>query len=128
MKALGSLLLFLSLVKVSTCFSQVYVDGVAIDTVNTPFCQLICDNATIMTRAKILVDYGQRFVDSGLNRQKIAGADRKPISFNSSIDALNFMVRQGWELVSCQIIGTSSGSESTFIYLLQRKKKFTGID
>lgn len=90
------------------CLGQVYVNDVAIDTLNTPYCQLICDLATPLSRATIVIDYGQRFVDVGLNRQKVTGPNRQPVIFNSPIDALNFMVRNGWELVSSQTIGTAS--------------------
>lgn len=101
--------------------AQVYVDGEAIDTVRSPFCQLVCQNATILSRTKVIIDYGQRFVDSGLNRQKIAGPDQKPVAFNSNIDALNFMIRNGWELVSSQVLSTEPGDIATFIYLLRYK-------
>lgn len=114
------LVIFLNLFICGTCLAQVYVNGVAIDTVNTPFCQLICSNAGVWTKASIVIDYGQRYVDTGLNRQKIAGADQKPITFNSPIDILNFMVRQGWELVSFKTTG--GGENVVFIYLLKRKK------
>ncbi|GAB4050885.1 hypothetical protein [Spirosoma litoris] len=107
----------LSLFLANTSFAQVYVDGVAIDTTNTPFCQLVCTNAGGLSRARVLIDYGQHFVDNGLNRQKIAGPDKQVITFNSSIDALNFMIRNGWELVKFNLKG------ETFIYLLQRKKE-----
>lgn len=76
-----------------------------------------------MTRASVLIDYGQRYVNTGLSRQKIAGPDRQPITFNSTVHALNFMVKNGWELVSYKVIGTQAGAESTFIYMLQRQRK-----
>jgi hypothetical protein len=113
----------LSLLTAATSFSQVYVDGVVIDTLNAPYCQLICTNPAPLNRASVIIDYGQRFVSTGFNRQRIAGPDRQVINFNSTIDALNFMVRQGWELVTFQVLGTKEGSESTFIYMLRRPKR-----
>lgn len=112
----NTLLLF-SLLATIQSFGQVYVDGVAIDTLNTRYCQLICTNAVPLNRARVLIDYGQRFIDSGLNRQKIGDANDADIRFNSSIDALNFMTRHGWELVSCNY------KEDTFIYLLKRRTR-----
>jgi len=109
-------------------FGQVYVNGVAIDTTNTPYCQLICANSTVLTKTGVTIDHGQRWVDTGLNRQKIAGPDRQPVMFNSSIDALNFMVRHGWELVSFQVTSTSSGTDCLSIYLLQRKRAIQGAE
>ena len=98
-------------------FGQVRVDGVNIDTLNITYCQLICTNAMPLNRARVLIDYGQRFVDSSLNRQRIGDAQNDDFRFNSSIDALNFMAFHGWELVSFTY------SESRFIYLLKRRKE-----
>lgn len=122
MKQFRLLILCVSLLTVTDSFSQVYVDGILIDTLNTPYCQLIGSNASLFSKAHITIDYGQRYISTGLNRQQVSGPNRQPIVFNSTIDALNFMVRQGWELVSTQVIGKESGSESTFIYMLKRRK------
>ncbi|GAB3711504.1 hypothetical protein GCM10027592_49160 [Spirosoma flavus] len=111
------LILLLGLFIVSNSMGQIFVNDVPIDTLNTPYCQLICENAEPLTRARILIDYGQPFVDTGLNRQKFMDADKKAITFNSNIDALNFMVKNGWELASFKMQGDK------FIYLLQRKKR-----
>lgn len=123
MKRIGSLILLLGLFKSVTGVGQVYIEGVVIDTLNTPYCQLICTNGGLLNRPTVLIDYGQRYAYTGLSRQRIAGPDKQPIVFNSSIDALNFMVRQGWELVFFQVTGTESGAENRLIYLLQRKKR-----
>lgn len=123
MKQLYPLILCVSLWTTTTSFSQVYVDGILIDTLNTPYCQLIGANAGLFSKAHITIDYGQRYISTGLNRQQVSGPNRQPIVFNSTIDALNFMVRQGWELVSTQVIGKESGAESTFIYMLKRRKR-----
>ena len=111
------LFLLFSLLATVQSFGQVFVDGVAIDTLNAPYCQLICTNAMPLNRVRVLIDYGQRFVDSGLNRQKIGDANDADIRFNSSIDALNFMAFHGWELVSFAY------HEGRFIYLLKRQGK-----
>ena len=117
MKTTCLLVLFFALIITPTCFAQVYVDGVAIDTINTPFCQLIGSNGGDLNRTGITIDYGQRFIGSAFSRQKIAGPDKRPINFNSTIDALNFMVKHGWELVFFQ-----SGGANIYIYILQRKR------
>ncbi len=121
MKITPSFILLASLLWSGACAGQVYVDGSEIDTLNTPFCQLICTNAGGLTRTRILIDYGQSYFFNGLNRQKIAGPDQRAITFNSSIDALNFMTRNGWELVSSQVTGTETGLAGQFIYVLRRK-------
>ena len=63
------------------------------------------------------------YISTRLNRQRIEGLDRKPVTFNSSIDALNFMVRHGWGFVYSQVTGTESGAEGKLIYMLRWPKK-----
>ena len=109
-------LLFTSVI----CAGQVYIDGVAIDTLNTPFCQLICSNGGELNRTSITVDYGQRYKISAFSRQRIAGPDKQPIHFSSSVEALNFMVKQGWELAFFD-----SPAGNVYLYVLQRKRKTT---
>ncbi|MBD2703278.1 hypothetical protein IC229_21715 [Spirosoma sp. BT702] len=111
------LTLCLSMFIVSNTMGQLFVNDIPIDTLNTPFCQLICENAEPLSKARILIDFGQSFVDNGINRQKFMDAAKKAITFNSNVDALNFMVRHGWELASFKMRGDK------FIYLLQRKKR-----
>lgn len=123
MKRTGSFIVLLVLLKSMSCFAQVYVDGVAIDTTNTPFCQLICSNNSLLTKTFVTIDYGQYYISTRLNRQRIEGSDRKPVTFNSSIDALNFMIRHGWEFVYSQVTGTESGAEGKLIYMLRWPKK-----
>ena len=115
MKAL--LMSCLNLLLTLTCFGQVIIDGVTLDTLTTPYCQLSCDNPNSFGRARIRIDYGQRFVDTGFNRQKIGDARNADIRFNSGIDALNFMARNGWELVKF------TTQKETFIYLLRRREQ-----
>jgi hypothetical protein len=79
---------------------QVYVDGVAIDTVDTPFIQLIGSYGVARNKAHILIDTGQSPISITFGNQKIAGPDKQPIKFKSPIDALNFIIKQGWELVA----------------------------
>lgn len=117
-KLLGSIILLLNLLKCSTGLSQVYVDGIAIDTVETPFIQLISSNGGNSNRTNIIVDDGQRSVSIAFSRQRIAGPDQQPINFRSTIEALNFFVKQGWELAFFE-----SGSANIYVYLLRRKSR-----
>lgn len=119
-KTAGLTTLFISLLWSISCIGQVYVNGVAIDTVETPFIQLIGSNSGDLNRTSIIIDYGQGSVSTAFSRQKISGPDKQPISFRSTIDALNFVVKQGWELVLFE-----SASPNLYVYILQRKKRAT---
>jgi hypothetical protein len=61
------------------------------------------------TKVKIVVDYGQSLNTD--NRLKNEGDE--VAKFNSSIDALNYMVSQGWEYV--QALGNADYLYASFI-------------
>ena len=101
--------------------AQVFVDGVNINDQTITYCQLIGINRTSLTGTRIWVDYGQpKFAANSFNLQVISGEERKAIKFNSVVDALNFMARNGWELVTANI--TSSDDDPiTYVYLLRKR-------
>lgn len=101
--------------------AQVYVDGENINEKDIQYCMLYARNPTQISKADVWIDHGQRFVRSEWRRMQILGPDRKPITFNSVMDALNFMVRNGWELTTSQNTYTKDGSEDLFMYLLRKK-------
>ena len=103
-------------------FGQVTVEGVDINKLDIKYCELIGFNKSLFGKKIIVtVDYGQKF--SLFKSQLIKGPDGKPVVFNSMIDALNFMEKNGWEYVNNFAI--SSGNGSVYHYLLRRKKKTT---
>ena len=100
--------------------AQVYVNNININELSIAYCQLRGTNGGIFDNgATVWLDYGQP--SPYQTRNKIAGADRKLIRFNSVVDALNFMVANGWELVSLHVTSEEDGDADEFIYLLKRK-------
>ncbi|GAB3560087.1 hypothetical protein [Spirosoma fluminis] len=99
--------------------AQVFVDGVNVNEQTITYCQLIGINRTIFSGTRIWIDYGQpKFTTA--NSQQISGQDAVARKFNSVMDALNFMVQNGWELVSSNV--TSSKEEpTTYVYLLRKR-------
>ncbi|MFY9352844.1 MAG: hypothetical protein WBI52_07555 [Bacteroidales bacterium] len=74
------------------------------------------------TKIIIQIDFGQKmnaFADNRLKDPKTG----KPIVFNSMIDALNFMGKQGWEFVQAYTI--TEGNNGVYHYIL--KKPFTDL-
>lgn len=101
-----------------TAKSQIFVNGVNINEMNVQYCMLYCTGDAFNNPA-VYVDYGQP------NQTKIdfyitdASSSRKPI--NSDVDALNYMYRNAWELVSSrQSIQLSTSNRS---YYFQKKGK-----
>jgi|GEM_PF-6001339 len=99
------------------CSAQVYVNDIPIDTVGIPFIQLIGSNGGDLNRTAITIDYGQGNINTGFSRQKIAGPDRRPINFKSTVDAVNFVVNQGWELSFFD-----SSAPNVYVYIFRRAR------
>ncbi|MEE3144990.1 MAG: hypothetical protein VX280_02345 [Bacteroidota bacterium] len=99
-------------------FSQhVLVNEVDINNEDIQFCELrVTARLLNPTKVKVYVDYGQKW---SMKRQNIMTEDKKVVSFNSSVDALNFMDKNGWDYVE-QTVTTSSDGETTYKYLMRR--------
>jgi hypothetical protein len=76
----------------------------------------------------VTIDYGQRIKTTFMGLIKVSdfiiGKDGRIKTFNSMIDALNFMVLNGWEFVSAYAVNenaTLGGSGTVYHYLLHRK-------
>lgn len=115
----GFLTLICLLMALSTS-AQVYVNGVNINELPITYCQLEGVNGGIFDNgATVWIDYGQP--SPYQTKNKITGADRKSIRFNSVVDALNFMIANGWELVSLHVTSEADGDADEFIYLMKKK-------
>ena len=102
--------------------AQVYVNQININELPIVYCQLTGvsnERDLIRQDADVWIDYGQR--SPYQTRNKIAGADRKMLRFNSVVAALNFMIANGWELVSLHVTSEEDGDSDQFIYLLKKK-------
>ena len=86
-----SIFLFFFVLLTGTVFSQVFVDGVNINTSNTEFCFL--KNSI----SGYYIDYGQEKVKTKI---EISDKDGNSIKRNKIIPVLNFMDKNGWELIS----------------------------
>ena len=86
------------------------------------YCEIIGIGKLYSTKVTIRVDFGQRMKLFGNNRMK--DGQGKPLVFNSMIDALNFMGKQGWEFAQAYTVAISN--ENVCHYLM--KKPFTELD
>lgn len=73
------------------------------------YCEMVASNASLFANhVTIEIDFGQktRFSEDGRAKDPETG---EPLRFNSKMDAVNFLVNQGWDLVqvfavhSCEI-------------------------
>lgn len=104
--------------------AQVLVGGVNINEKDITYCQMIGSNrAGGLSTTRIWIDYGQpRFAANPFNQPTISGPDGVAIDFPTVMAALNFMTRNGWELVSWQLASDKEGGEGRFVYLLKKRE------
>jgi len=99
--------------------AQVVVDGVDITTTDVQYLQLVGTTKLLNpNEVTINVDYGQ---DLKWNspRQVIKGPDGKNMSFESMVDALNFMYKNGFEFISREVV--TMGQQNVYHFLLKRR-------
>jgi len=99
--------------------AQVIVDGVDINKMEElQYVELVGQTRFInLTKIKVFVDYGQDF---SWRQQTIEDKSGERSSFNSMVDALNFMYDNGWEFVSNYHI--DNDGSLTYHYILQRQE------
>lgn len=97
--------------------AQVIVDGTDINNLNIKYIEMVGQSKILSMSIKIAIDYGQDF---SWKAQTVKSADGKTASFNSIVEALNFLDVNGWEYVNNYIIQATSG-EVTYRYLLKKK-------
>lgn len=96
--------------------AQVEVDGINVNELDIEYLELIGQGKALSLKIKVFVDYGQDF---SWKQQTIRDAEGKSASFNSMVDALNFMDANGWEYVNNYQI--ESNGLLTYKYLLRKK-------
>ncbi len=111
-------LIALALIVATQIKSQVFVDNVNINEVGGNYCDIVgYESGLIKKKTTVFVDYGQKTSISTI--AVITGADKKTVVFNTIIDALNFMDKNGWSYVSNYAVSTNEGI--VYHYLLKKK-------
>ncbi len=96
---------------------HVLVNDVDINNEDIEFCELrVTAKLLSPTKVKVYVDYGQKW---SMKRQNIMTEGKGVVAFNSSVEALNFMNKNGWDYVE-QTVTTSSDGQTTYKYLMRR--------
>ena len=87
------------------------------------YCEVVATPRLLSTRVTIDIDYGEERSIWRDTRLKEEGGRLK--KFNSVIDALNYMARDGWRLVNAFPVNASGNSSSmTYVYHYVFKKSF----
>ena len=116
MKIKYTLLIVFSVLFVNTIFSQT-VNSISITEIDAEYVEISIHTSAFSNYITIELNYGQvnRTLDS--QDSEIKDENGKPLKFNSMIDALNFMCKNGYEYVDSYTIS----DENTPHYLLRKK-------
>jgi len=84
------------------------------------YCMIIATAKLLSTKVNITVDFGQETKLFAFKDQRLKDAEGKVITFNSVIDALNYMSSQGWYLVNAYALSEGSGSAKVLNYVMRK--------
>jgi len=88
------------------------------------YCIIEGNTKFMSNKVTIRIDFGDNISDFADNRMKDPKTG-KPMIFNSMVDALNYMGKQGWEFVQAY---ADMNSGNTTIYHFLMKKAFNELD
>jgi len=112
------------LIIILTLFLSITMFGQTNDTLSirqdTYYCELVGTAKFLSKKVTVEIDFGENAKFFADNRYKDP-ATGKPAVFNSMIDALNFMGKQGWELANAYPIGDAN-SGYVYHWILKKKK------
>jgi hypothetical protein len=98
------------------------INGVPISEINQEYIQIIGTTKFLSSKWRIKFDFGQETKLFSVKEAVLTDENNRVIYFNSMIDALNFMSKNGYEyLDSCVFFG--SEQQNTIYYILKKKKK-----
>jgi len=100
------------------CLSS-YGQEINSDSTKLTYCEIVGTEKLLSKKVTVSIDFGQEtklFTD----RRYKDPATGKPYTFNSMVDALNFMGNNGWKFVQAYALGDA---QSGYIYHFLMKKR-----
>lgn len=99
------------------------VNNIPIKDIKVEYIKITAEPLAFSTKEDIALDFGQegKFLKGGT--RTIRDEKGEEIEFNSAIDALNFMAKFGFELVSTHSLYRPQSDITKFYYILRKKKE-----
>lgn len=118
------LLLSVVIIVCSLTIKAQTVNDVPLKNIDVEYVQIVGTSKLLSTKLTIEIDFGQKtkFFSSG-KETIVKDIDGKAVDFNSMIDALNFMSKNGYEFLNAYAI--TVGNQNVYHYLLRNKKHIT---
>ena len=83
------------------------------------YCMVLATSRFLSTKVTITVDFGQETHLFKYTDERIKDEQGNVIKFNSVIDALNYMAKQGWIFVNAYAVTISN--QNVYHYVLRRR-------
>ncbi len=100
-------------------FSQT-VNGIAIKDIDVEYIEIVGTTRFLSDKVNVEIDFGQDTQFFGSTKQtEIKDKKGEKIKFNSMIDALNFMSKNGYQFV--QAYALVKDSQNIYHYLMRKK-------
>lgn len=118
MKKIIVIIVCLFMIGLSEVYSQT-VNDIPIKEIDVEYIQIIGTSKLLSNKLTIQLDFGQETKLFSSKGTQVKGEDGKLLVFNSMIDALNFLSKNGFEFVNAYSI--TVGNSNVYHYLLKRK-------
>ncbi len=101
------------------CFTCIY-SSAQNENASYIYCKIVGTQKFLSHKVTVEIDYGQakKFGE----KQKLRDEDGKPVTFNSMIDAMNWMGSKGWEFCQAYVITTQNQSVCHWLLKLNTSK------
>lgn len=98
------------------------VNDIPLKDIDVEYVEIVGTSRLLSTKLTIEIDFGQENkLFSSDKDTRVKDVDGRNMIFNSMIDALNFMTKNGYEFVQAYAVTTSN--QNIYHYLLRKKRK-----
>lgn len=98
-------------------FSMAFISSFSQESVKYDYCEIVGTAKLLSTKVTVQIDFGQATKFFADKRYK--DDTGSPITFNSMIDAMNYMGKQGWEFIQAYTVSMGN-SMAVYHYVLKR--------
>jgi len=110
------------LLGLSAAFAQT-VNDIPLKEVDVEYIQIVGTSKLLSNKVTIEIDFGQENKFWSAKDTQVKDENGKLVVFNSMIDALNFMGKNGYEFVDAYTITVSN--QNVYHYMMRRKNALT---
>ena len=86
------------------------------DEMHRVYCELLGSSKFLSTKVTVSVDFGQ---DGNMWESKLVDENGKAMTFNSMVDAMNYMGRLGWKIEQSYVV--TVGQQNVYHWLLSKE-------